>query len=352
MGWQDRDYNRGSSDGGGVPELNALFSAFPLFPVAGIMVKVHVSLIIVMGFMLFSPKGEMDFTARIASVVILFLSILLHEFGHCFAARWVGGRANEIVMGPLGGLAYVQPPHRPWPEFVATAGGPLVNLLICLVTATLLWSGWHVAPRLNPVGDYMPDHVYYNNVAYYLWWTCSINRILLYFNILPMLPMDGGRILFTLLWPRLGQARAWHIAAYVGLFGAVAVFLYCLSEIAGGNTLLAMVLLSNFIFCWQQIASHGAAVSTTSTFDDESEDSAAAPPRKGWFARRRQRRRESDERRLDAILEKISTSGLESLTTQERQVLERASRDRQTVTAVPATPERGIDAFFSEDDNE
>ena len=59
----------------------------------------------------------------------MFISVLLHEFGHCFAARWVDGDATEIMMWPLGGLANVDLPHRAAPHFITAAAGPAVNLL-------------------------------------------------------------------------------------------------------------------------------------------------------------------------------------------------------------------------------
>ena len=66
-------------------------------------------------------------------VAVLFLVVLLHEFGHCFTARWVGGHAEDILMTPLGGLAFASPPSRPLPTFLTVAGGPAVNVMICVV---------------------------------------------------------------------------------------------------------------------------------------------------------------------------------------------------------------------------
>ena len=69
------------------------------------------------------------------AMAILFVSVLLHEFGHCFAARWIGGEADEILMTPLGGLALADAAAAAAGRaFVTVAGGPLVNVVICLVT--------------------------------------------------------------------------------------------------------------------------------------------------------------------------------------------------------------------------
>ncbi len=63
---------------------------------------------------------------------LLFLTVLLHELGHCFAARQVGGEASEVLLWPLGGLAACDVPHQPRAHFLTAAAGPAVNLLICL----------------------------------------------------------------------------------------------------------------------------------------------------------------------------------------------------------------------------
>src|SRR5437870_4230278 len=69
---------------------------------------------------------------------LLFFSVLLHELGHCFAARRVGGDADEILLWPLGGLAACDVPHQPRAHFITAAGGPAVNLLICLICGLAL----------------------------------------------------------------------------------------------------------------------------------------------------------------------------------------------------------------------
>ena len=60
----------------------------------------------------------------------LFVIVLLHEFGHALACRQVGGQANQIVLWPLGGVAYVAPPPRPGPTLWSIAAGPLVNVAL------------------------------------------------------------------------------------------------------------------------------------------------------------------------------------------------------------------------------
>ena len=69
-------------------------------------------------------------TWNVLEYLALFLIVLLHEFGHSLACRQVGGRANQIVLWPLGGVAYVDPPPRPGATLWSIAAGPLVNVVL------------------------------------------------------------------------------------------------------------------------------------------------------------------------------------------------------------------------------
>src|SRR6266851_5306627 len=130
-----------------------------------------------------------------------FLIVMLHEFGHALACRQVGGNANRIVLWPLGGVAYVDPPPRPGATLWSIAAGPLVNVALVPVLAILVWlsrsSGW---------AEGMP------NAQRFLLTVWSINLGLLIFNLLPIYPLDGGQILRSLLWFVVGRARSLMIA--------------------------------------------------------------------------------------------------------------------------------------------
>src|SRR3954465_9128811 len=106
MAWQDRPYYRGSSSGAGNPLTWLLYGRVPLFTIFGIRVQAHSSLILYAALVLLFGLGTgFTWQDRVLNIGVLFVIVLLHEFGHCFAARWVGGDAEEIVMHPLGGLA-------------------------------------------------------------------------------------------------------------------------------------------------------------------------------------------------------------------------------------------------------
>src|SRR5689334_6032227 len=78
---------------------------------------------------------------------LLFFSVLLHEFGHCFAARMVHGDASEVLLWPLGGLAYVDVPHTPRAHFLTAAAGPAVNLVLALACGVTLYG---LEPSIRP----------------------------------------------------------------------------------------------------------------------------------------------------------------------------------------------------------
>lgn len=261
MGWQDRPYSSKPSGNNGFNFQNILFGSLSLGEWFGIRVRIHASLLLLLAFnVLFSgARGGLGFQNALVSSAILFGIILLHEFGHCFAARLVGGEANEILLWPLGGLAFVSTPRRPWPSFFASAGGPLVNVAICLIAGGLLlaMSGGQMSLPLNPLlpfGGTMPMNdsglllISTNSFAYYLWWIFLTSWTLLFFNLLPIFPLDGGQMLQAALWPRLGYFRSMNLACTVGMAGALLMGLW---GIFGGSLWLLVLAFAGFTTCRQ-----------------------------------------------------------------------------------------------------
>ena len=142
----------------------------------------------------------------------LFLVVLLHEFGHALACRQVGGSADQIVLWPLGGVAYVNPPVRPGATLWSIAAGPLVNVVLLPV-----FLGVFYAARATGAFERSPDLFVFLRALVYL------DVMLLVFNLLPAYPLDGGQILRSLLWFPLGKARSLLAATAVGLMGGVAL---------------------------------------------------------------------------------------------------------------------------------
>jgi len=184
-----------------------------LFAFSGIDVFLHWSWFLVAVYEIQSRSGRYSSILwNILEYLALFLIVLLHEFGHALACRQVGGSANRIVLWPLGGVAYVDPPPRPGATLWSIAAGPLVNVVL-LPTLGFLAALTH-SPLWTAGGR--PN---FNELLPSIFW---INVGLLVFNILPIYPLDGGQILRSLLWFVIGRARSLMAAAVLGLLGAVA----------------------------------------------------------------------------------------------------------------------------------
>src|SRR5579859_7500015 len=105
--------------------------SFRLFQFAGINVFLHWTWFLVAAYEINGRgRGYSSLTWNLLEYLALFLIVTLHEFGHALACRQVGGQANQIVLWPLGGVAYVNPPARPGATLWSIAAGPLVNVLL------------------------------------------------------------------------------------------------------------------------------------------------------------------------------------------------------------------------------
>jgi len=193
--------------------------SFRIFRIAGITVYLNWTWFLVAVFEI-QARGH-HYTSPIWNIVeylALFAIVLLHEFGHALACRSVGGKADTILLWPLGGVAYVDPPQRPGATLWSIAAGPLVNVAL----APLLYAAFKVAQYSNWRAT-MPNE--YRLIGAVL----MTDIVLLVFNILPIYPLDGGQILRSLLWFPLGRARSLMIAAslgFVGVAGLVALALF------------------------------------------------------------------------------------------------------------------------------
>jgi Zn-dependent protease len=194
----------------------------------------------------------------VAEYLALFGIVTLHEFGHSLACRQVGGYADRIVLWPLGGVAYVDPPQRPGATLWSIAAGPLVNVALLPVLFGLLF-----AARSAGLDDTAPDTLALLRAVAF------INLGLLLFNVLPVYPLDGGQILRSLLWFVLGRARSLTAATVVGFFGVLALLAIAFLV---GDTWLGILAVFVAMNCWQGFR-HSRALSRL-----------AALPRRAGFA--------------------------------------------------------------------
>jgi len=208
-----------------------------LFRFSGIEVFLHWSWFLLAFYEINARKGDYSSIGwNIAEYVALFLIVMIHEFGHALACRQVGGQADRIVLWPLGGVAYVNPPQRPGATLWSIAAGPLVNVAFIPILLGIGYMsrsfGWYTA---------VPDlHNFLRAVAW-------INLVLLLFNILPIYPLDGGQILRSLLWFVLGRGRSLMVATVLGLLGIVGFFAIALWSRSFWFGAISVFMLMN---CW------------------------------------------------------------------------------------------------------
>jgi len=210
-----------------------------LFRFAGIDVFLHFTWFIIAAFFIsgYIRKYESPIWG-VLEYVALFLIVLIHEFGHALACRQVGGIANQIVLWPLGGIAFVNPPRRAGAYLWSIAAGPLVNVLLLPV----LWFASTAAQASMPGSD----------VAIFFRHLNVLNEILLIFNLLPVFPLDGGQIVRGLLWFPFGEFRSLQIASVIGLVGGAILGIVGLMAGSVWWAILAFFLLSRAWYGWQQ----------------------------------------------------------------------------------------------------
>ena len=181
--------------------------SLPIFRIAGIQLRIHITFLLLIAWLAFgyyAQGGSAVAAGRVIFVLLLFLCVVLHEFGHAFAAKAFGINTPDITLLPIGGVARLERmPEEPVQELIIAVAGPLVNVVIAL--GLFVAGGFHAL--LNP------SNVEGGGLVAQL---LTINIMLVLFNLLPAFPMDGGRVLRALLATRLSYARATQVAANVG----------------------------------------------------------------------------------------------------------------------------------------
>jgi stage IV sporulation protein FB len=348
------------------------FWSIPLGRLFGVTIRVHllypivaIGLILRVGFQQQPPYPDGTWIDASMIAVLLLFSVICHEFGHCFAARWVGGDASEVLVWPLGGLASVDVPHTPRAHFLTAAAGPFVNLMLCFLCAILLavvcdpsyqppWNpfwypfrvmdgGWKAPIKLftwagNPelTSAWLP--VVLARLFYLNWFLFLLNVLLVGF------PLDGGRMLQAGLWPYLGYRSSMLTAIYAGFGVMVLVGIF---SILWNEILVLCLAILIYVSCRHQLIMletggedglFGYDFSQGYTSLERDQPAPAPPPRRriSWWQRWLQRRaarkllqqqqtREAEERRLDELLEKVQRYGKTALTDEELRFMKRVS---------------------------
>lgn len=222
--------------------------SFRLVRVAGIDVRVHATFFLLLawfGLAYHADGGLGAMMVGLSFIILLFVCVVLHEFGHALAARAYGIGTHDITLLPIGGVARLERiPEKPVQELVVALAGPAVNVVIAFGLFLVLG-------RFFAWGDLAEVDRGQGSILAKL---LAINIILVVFNLIPAFPMDGGRVLRALLATRMRHVRATQIAARIGQVIAVLLGLLGL----WGNPMLLFVAVFVF-FGAQQEALYAAA---------------------------------------------------------------------------------------------
>ena len=185
--------------------------------IAGTAVRIHITFLLFLiwiWFASYETGGAAAAWSSLLFLILLFLCVLAHEFGHIFTARAFGVPTPDVTLLPIGGVARLaRIPEVPRQEFLIAIAGPLVNVAIGL--GLMAFAGARLDPQhLATIGDAKIGMV--DRLA-------EVNLFLAAFNLIPAFPMDGGRVLRAALATQLGFVRATEVAASIGQWVAFAL---------------------------------------------------------------------------------------------------------------------------------
>jgi Zn-dependent protease/predicted transcriptional regulator len=179
--------------------------------IAGIDVEMHATFLILLvwvGVYHYLPKHSWtDVLDGIIFTIALFGIVVLHELGHALTARRFGIRTRDITLWPIGGVSRLERmPDDAKQELLVALAGPAVNVVLALGLSLLLAPG-HGSPAIAEVklvgGSFLVKLIW-------------VNIMLVFFNLIPAFPMDGGRVLRALLAMRMDYVEATNLAAMIG----------------------------------------------------------------------------------------------------------------------------------------
>jgi Zn-dependent protease/CBS domain-containing protein len=221
-------------------------SSLRLFRIAGIDIGIHYSWIFI--FVLISwtlavgvfptqhpgQSAGLYWAMGIITALLLFVSVLLHELAHSLVARSRGMQVSSITLFILGGVSNLEEePEKPGIEFSMAIVGPLTSLVLGIICWGIVsaMTGTLVSPAGLLTGSAFNTPT--QTVLGYLAW---INVSLAVFNLLPGFPLDGGRVLRSILWGSTGNlVRATNIAGMVGQVFGWAMIAFGVFQLLAGN---------------------------------------------------------------------------------------------------------------------
>lgn len=204
----------------------------------GIGLYVHWSFALLIGFVIYSTRaaGWLGMAYGVVTLLGVFLCVTLHEYGHALAARRFDVPTLDITLLPIGGVARLQRmPRVPWQELIVAVAGPLVNvaIVVLLMAGLVIYGGSRLI--MGAVIDAQTlDHItaMLNSPSLigFVFYMLLVNTMLVVFNMIPAFPMDGGRVLRSILAMLMSYRRATFVASRVGLVCAVGMAVIALQN--------------------------------------------------------------------------------------------------------------------------
>jgi len=312
--------------------VTRLPTSFRLLTILGIPVRLHLWFVALLAMAFCTvPRALSDGSVALAiglTTLVLFASVLFHELFHCLAAQRVGGRADEILIWPLGGLAFVRHAHRPGPHTVVAAAGVLGNFILAGLAAAVLAASGRSIPMPGPMDLQERD------MLVQLW---NVNAVLGALNLLPLYPLDGGSVLQGLLWRRMGYRLATQITLVLGALGGVGMVVAYLGGFSWMFILLGAWVLTRCAGLYMELregtrkeeeplfGEYDFSMGYTSLGADRADRRAPSPPAHRPAAAVKSER-EAARERLDGLLDRIAREGLQSLSPEDRKFLDEESR--------------------------
>lgn len=190
--------------------------------VLGVPVEIDQSLLLFLGFLFVAIGllgGNMEYAAVLVGMLIA--AVYLHELGHAAASLHQGVPVSRIVLHGGGGLCY-HGHSEPAQSVIIIAGGPAVNLVLWLTAPVI---GELVLDMGMPAGSYGASAAPFASSTYtiasYITFFGEVNKWLFIFNMIPVAPLDGGRLLFLALWYKLSLDLATRLSGLIGTIIAV-----------------------------------------------------------------------------------------------------------------------------------
>jgi len=187
--------------------------SFKLGRVAGIGIFIHWTFSFLILYIIYiNYRDGQNLEQTIWSVLFvlgIFVTVILHELGHSFAAMHYKIKTKDITILPIGGLARLERmPEKPKEELVVAIAGPLVNIALAILTALFI-----TFPNEDKLTENLIEGIHAGNFFLNFF---IVNIVLAVFNLIPAFPMDGGRIFRALLAMKFNRAKATKIAARIG----------------------------------------------------------------------------------------------------------------------------------------